>query len=39
MADADIERKSWDQPVDASFAQWRTRASRGSKPASMTGTR
>ena len=22
MADADIERKSWDQPADASFAQW-----------------
>ncbi|MFM0341268.1 cupin domain-containing protein [Paraburkholderia fungorum] len=22
MADADIERKSWEQPTDASFAQW-----------------
>ena len=22
MADAEIERKSWDQPADASFAQW-----------------
>ncbi|HEY4296527.1 MAG TPA: cupin domain-containing protein, partial [Paraburkholderia sp.] len=22
MADADIERKSWDQPADASFGQW-----------------
>ena len=22
MADADIERKSWDQPADASFEQW-----------------
>ncbi|MET5115224.1 cupin domain-containing protein, partial [Burkholderia pseudomallei] len=22
MADADIERKSWDQPAGESFAQW-----------------
>ena len=34
MADADIERKSWDQPADASFAQWLDSARRAAGNAS-----
>ncbi len=39
MADADIERKSWEQPADASFAQWLDGRVARWKRAATTGTR